>query len=62
VAKVPAIHARSASFIVDDLRRRLLAVDRLLKEVGLQKADLSNSDDCLPQIPVFSPDGAGQRA
>jgi hypothetical protein len=27
MAKVPEIHARSAGFIVDDLRRRGLAVD-----------------------------------
>jgi AraC-like DNA-binding protein len=53
MAKVPTIHARSAGFIVDDLRRRGLAVDKLLKEVGLQKADLSVPDNRLPQTPVF---------
>ena len=53
MAKVPEIHARSARFIVDDLRRRRLAVDDLLKDVGLQKVDLSNPDNRLPQTPVF---------
>src|SRR5262249_14346232 len=53
MAKVPEIHVRSAGFIVDDLRRRGLSVDKLLKEVGLQKADLSNPDNRLPQTPVF---------
>ena len=53
MAKVPTIHARSAGFIVDDLRRRRLAVDNLLREVGLQKADLANPDNRLPQTPVF---------
>jgi AraC-like DNA-binding protein len=53
MAKVPTIHARSAGFIVDDLRRRRLAFNTLLKEVGLQKADLSNPDNRLPQTPVF---------
>jgi AraC-like DNA-binding protein len=53
MAKVPKIHARSAGFIVDDLRRRRLAVDKLLKEVGLEKADLSNPENRLPQTTVF---------
>lgn len=53
MAKVPKIHARSASFIVDDLRRRRLAVNELLKEVGLEKADLSSPENRLPQTPVF---------
>src|SRR4029077_2833425 len=46
-------HARSAGYIVDDLRRRRLAVDKLLQEVGLRKADLSNPENRLPQTPVF---------
>ena len=53
MANVPKIHARSAGFIVDDLRRRRLAVDKLLHEVGLRKADLSNPENRLPQTPVF---------
>src|SRR5262249_40877962 len=53
MAKVPEIHVRSAGFIVDDLRRRGLAVDKLLEEVGLQEADLSIPDNRLPQTPVF---------
>jgi AraC-like DNA-binding protein len=53
MANVPKIHARSAGYIVDDLRRRRLAVDKLLQEVGLRKADLSNPENRLPQTPVF---------
>ena len=53
MANVSRIHARSARFIVDDLRRRGLAIDGLLKEVGLQEADLSNPENRLPQTPVF---------
>ena len=53
MANVPKIHARTAGYIVDDLRRRRLAVDGLLKEVGLGKADLSNPENRLPQTPVF---------
>ena len=47
------IHARTAGYIVDDLRRRRLAVDKLLKEVGLGKADLSNPENRLPQTAAF---------
>jgi AraC-like DNA-binding protein len=53
MANVPKIHARTAGYIVDDLRRRRLAVDELLKDVGLAKADLSNPENRLPQTPVF---------
>jgi AraC-like DNA-binding protein len=53
MANVPKIHARTAGYIVDDLRRRRLAVDKLLKEVGLGKADLSNPESRLPQTAVF---------
>ena len=53
MANVPKIHARTAGYIVDDLRRRRLAVDKLLKEVGLEKADLSNPESRLPQTAVF---------
>ena len=53
MAKVPKIHARMACFIADDLRRRRLSVDGLLKEVGLQKADLSSPENRLPQTPVL---------
>jgi AraC-like DNA-binding protein len=53
MAQVPKIHARTAGFIVDDLRRRRLAVDKLLQEVGLRKADLSDPENRLPQTPVF---------
>ena len=53
MANVPKIHARTAGYIVDDLRRRRLAVDKLLKEVGLGKADLSNPENRLPQTAAF---------
>jgi AraC-like DNA-binding protein len=53
MANVPKIHARSAGFIVDDLRRRRLAVDKLLQEVGLEKAGLSDPENRVPQTPVF---------
>ena len=53
MASIPKIHARTAGYIVDDLRRRRLAVDKLLQEVGLEKADLSNPENRLPQTPVF---------
>ena len=39
---------RMARFVVDDLRRRRLPVDKLLKEVGLQKADLANPEARVP--------------
>lgn len=42
-----------ACFLADDLRRRRLAIDGLLKEVGLQKADLSSHENRLPQAPVL---------
>ena len=53
MANVPKIHARTAGYILDDLRRRRLAVDKLLQEVGLEKADLANPENRLPQTPVF---------
>jgi AraC-like DNA-binding protein len=52
--KVPKIHARMACFIVEDLRRRRFDVDALLKEVGLQKADLSSPENRLPQPAVLN--------
>src|SRR5262245_13471932 len=53
MAKLPKIHARMACFIADDLRRRRLAIDGLLKQVGLQKADLDNPENRLPQASVL---------
>jgi hypothetical protein len=53
MAKAPKIQARMACFIADDLRRRRLAIEGLLKEVGLQKADLSSHENRLPQAPVL---------
>ena len=51
--KAPKIHARMACFIADDLRRRRLAIDGLLKQVRLRKADLDNPDNRLPQASVL---------
>ena len=45
------IDARMARFVVDDLRRRRLPVDGLLKEVGLQKEDLASPEGRLPYAP-----------
>ena len=53
MASVPKIHARTAGYIVDDLRRRRLAADKLLQEVGLEKAGLADPENRLPQSPVF---------
>src|SRR4029077_20736985 len=39
---------RMARFVVDELRRRRLPVDKLLVEVGLQKADLANPEGRVP--------------
>ena len=54
MAKVPQIQARMACFIADDLRRRRLPVDGLLRKVGLQKADLSSPENRLPQTQVLN--------
>src|SRR5215510_12060169 len=54
MAKVPKIQARMACFVADDLRRRRLAIDGMLKEVGLQKSDLSSPENLLPQAPVLN--------
>ena len=48
MAKLPMMDVRMARFVVDDLRRRRLPVDGLLKEVGLQKADLASSEGRVP--------------
>jgi len=53
MAKVPKIDARMACFIADDLQRRHLPIDGLLKQVGLKKADLGNPENRLPQAPVL---------
>jgi AraC-type transcriptional regulator len=48
MAQVPKMDARMVQFVVDDLRRRRLPVDGVLKEVGLQRADLANPEGRLP--------------
>jgi hypothetical protein len=54
MAKVPKIQARAAVFVVDDLRRRRIPIDGLLKEVGLQKTDLASPETPLPQAVVLN--------
>ncbi len=53
MAKVLTTEARVANFIIDDLRRRRIAVDGLLKEVGLRKPDLVSPDFRLPHVLVL---------
>ena len=53
MAKVATIDARFARFIVDDLRRRRIPVDGLLKRVGLRKTDLVSPGGRLPDTPVI---------
>jgi len=48
MAKVPKTDARMARFVLEDLRRRRIPVDGLLKQVGLRKIDLANPEDRLP--------------
>jgi AraC-like DNA-binding protein len=47
------IAARSATFIVNDLRRRGISVDALLKEVGLRKIDLADEENRIPYAAVL---------
>jgi AraC-like DNA-binding protein len=42
--RVPRVHARLASKIVDDLKRQSIPVDTLLKEAGIRRADLGDPD------------------
>jgi AraC-like DNA-binding protein len=44
MARVLKIAARVAKLVVDDLRRRRIATDELLKEVGLRRADLGDPE------------------
>ena len=44
MAKAPKIDARMARFVVEDLRRRRIPVDGLLKEVGLRSIDLASPE------------------
>ena len=53
MAKAPRIDARMARFVVEDLRRRRIAVDELLKEVGLRRSDLASPEGRLPYAPVI---------
>ena len=53
MAKAPKTDARMARFVVEDLRRRRLPVDGLLKEVGLTRSDLARPEGRLPYAPVI---------
>ena len=53
MAKVPKIDARMARFVVEDLRRRRIPVDGLLKQVGLTRTDLASPEGRLPYAPVI---------
>ena len=53
MANVPKIDARFARFVVEDLRRRRIPVDGLLKQVGLTRSDLASPEGRLPYAPVI---------
>jgi len=53
MAKVPKTDARMARFVLEDLRRRRIPVDGLLKQVGLRKIDLANPEYRLPLASVL---------
>ena len=61
MAKVPKMDGRMARFVVDDLRRRRIPVNGLLKEVGLRRADLADPAARLPYASgVFLIEGAAR--
>jgi AraC-like DNA-binding protein len=47
------IEARVAGYVVDDLQRRQLPADGVLKEVGLRRSDLANVEARLPYTAVI---------
>ena len=51
--KALTIEARVASYVIDDLQRRQLPVDDLLREVGLRRSDLADADARLPYTSVI---------
>lgn len=53
MAKVLTTEARVANFVIDDLRRRHLPVDGLLKQVGLRRTDLADPEYRLPHVLVL---------
>jgi AraC-like DNA-binding protein len=53
MAKVLTTEARVANLIIDDLRRRRLPVDGLLKELGLRQTDLATPEHRLPHVLVL---------
>jgi AraC-like DNA-binding protein len=54
MAKILRIAARPAKFVVDDLRRRRIATDKLLAEVGLRRADLADPETRVPYASVLA--------
>ena len=53
MAKAPKIDARRARFVVEDLRRRCIPDEGLLKDVGLRSIDLASPEGRLPYAPVI---------
>jgi Arabinose-binding domain of AraC transcription regulator, N-term len=53
MAKVLTTEARVANFVIDDLRRRRLPIDGLLKQVGLRRTDLADPEYRLPHVLVL---------
>ena len=53
MAKIPKIAARPAIFIVNELRRRRLPTDDLLKEVGLRRTDVADPEARIPYSAVL---------
>jgi len=51
--KALTIEARVAKYVVDDLQRRHLPIDGVLKEVGLRRSDLADSESRLPYASVI---------
>jgi AraC-like DNA-binding protein len=51
--RVPRIHARLASKIVNDLKRRHIPTDDLLKEVGIRRTDLGDPDSGVSYAAVI---------
>lgn len=54
MAKVHRIEARTAIFVIDDLRRRGLAADEVLGEVGLRRTDLADPESLVPHAALLS--------
>ena len=53
MSKVLKIAARPAIFVINDLRRRGVKIDDLLKEVGLRRTDLADPESRVPYAAVL---------